>query len=204
MCRGLNPDFSTWPKQWAGKWGERSRGKKPLGTALHLFRGVPPVSFVPTAAEQAPLAAASLFPPCHLCLLFFYRATRSPGSCVFSVWAPSHWASAAMIVGGDFCLWVMKCDIYHPTNPHTIRFFFLKTSHGIVSFCSFSVSVRSCHLGIYLRQHFVSLANSCFLCLLHGRGVNPVIFVFCWFSSRGSPSFYGRWIPRPARTSCHT
>lgn len=166
MCRGLNPDFRTRPEQLGQAVG-REVGQE------EWTEGNPGNCFEPS--RQSP---CSLFCPeeqlsgrCwqqHLCL-----SSLSPLSVVLQ--GPRQPQGRACLCLGSFALskcsddagWgVFAHDSWNVTfTIHQVLlqidfvglfgfFFFLKTSHGIVSFCCFSASVRSFHLVTYPQELF--------------------------------------------------
>lgn len=95
-------------------------------------------------------------------------------------------------LGGKLCPPVMKRDICGSPAPSNFSSSCL--SWHCFLFAAFFAMVCSFHLVMYLNQHFVSLANILFICLLYGQEIHSILCLFSWFSSRWSPSFYGRWI----------
>lgn len=144
----LNPDFSSWSEQ-SGQvvgrelgWEEWREGNP--GNNFEPSPQSPHSLLYQTASEQALLAAVSLFIlfATSICISIgphavLGRACLPLGSSALS--------KAVMILGGDFWPPVMKHDIYNSPSPFAIRYFFLNTSHGIVSFCLFSTLICSFH-----------------------------------------------------------
>lgn len=174
---------------------------------LWTFSTQSPQSFVyQTASEQALWAAVSLF------ILFFTFICISTGphgvlgrACL--PLAPLHQRSKA----SDDAGWGFLA-----TSNETWHLLFTKSlcnqiflSEYLSWYCFFFAHFPPWFaLSIWwhtssIPQCFVSLANSCFLCVLYVQGLNPILRVFCWFSSRCSPAFYERWTPHFVCSSHH-
>ena len=127
MCRGLNPDFSTWPEQSGQAVGrEVGREERREGNPGNCFEPSPqsPHSLFCTKQQLS-----RPFWQQHLCLSSlpllsaFLQGPTQPRVVHVSVWAPLHWASAVMTLGGDFRSQFMKRDIYDSPSPFAIRIF---------------------------------------------------------------------------------
>lgn len=135
--------------QGSGSGGE---GERKPWELLWTFSTESPQSVLYQRAAAG--SSLSVYPPWHLCSSAGSHAALSH-ACLY----PSlHWAK----LDGEFCPQVTKRDIYNLPSLSAISFFFLKSSHGIASFWSFSASVCSLNLVSSALKAWLTVAFSVF------------------------------------------